>query len=272
MVKLLSDMLRAGGIEDFTFEAECLMEHMLGKSWKIDSLLGRLSVTDRQSAELCELASRRIKGEPLQYILGRWEFYGLELSVGEGVLIPRQDTETLVETALELLGDSPKVVDLCSGTGCIPIALSQKIKGSYIAVEKYDSAYKYLLQNTQRYGGVTPVMGDVLDEALAQSFDGLDLITANPPYLTKEDMESLQLEVKSEPETALYGGDDGLYFYREISRIWKRSLRSGGHIIFEVGVTQGVDVAQILKSLGYTDINLHLDYTDRVRCVSAKCP
>ncbi len=250
------------------------MAHLFGDSFKKDMLLDRLEITPDDEARLYRLADRRIGGEPLQYILGRWEFYGYDFAVGEGVLIPRQDTEALVENAYKLIKDTeaPKVVDLCSGTGCIPIVLSKLKAGEYTAVERFDGAYNYLCQNIQAHGGVKPILGDVLDESLADSFCGIDLITANPPYLTGEDMISLQLEVKHEPRTALYGGDDGLHFYREISRIWKGSLKSGGHIIFEIGLGQEEDVAYILRHEGYINIHLLQDLTSRVRCVSAECP
>lgn len=268
-LEVLSD-LRTAGIEDASFDTDVIFEEVLGRNFKKELLMARLAADEKQISKIKEYAKRRTLGEPLQYIIGSWEFYGMNFKVGEGVLIPRQDTETVVDKALEILENipNPKVVDLCSGTGCIPIVLSQKHPdGEYTAIELYDKAYFYLLENIAEYGGVMPVKADVLDESVARSFNDIDLITANPPYLTSEDMSVLQREVKYEPQTALYGGDDGLYYYRKIAGLWKDSLKVGGKILLEIGVTQSEQVVGILLENGYTDVVAVNDLTGRPRAV-----
>lgn len=269
------EKLNSAGVEYPDFEADILCETVFGRSFKLDMLMERLNPTDEDISKLEALVERRISGEPLQYIVGSWEFYGIDFKVGEGVLIPRQDTEVLVDVALEFLDDknAPHIVDLCSGTGCIPIAIAlYKTDAKAYALELYDKAYGYLCTNCSEHTGVEPMQRDVLSEATAGEFSRLDLITANPPYLTRSDMNELQNEVGYEPSTALFGGNDGLDYYREISRIWKPSLKAGGMILFEVGVTQSEAVAEILRLNGYENIKIYNDFTDRPRAVSGTSP
>lgn len=261
------------GISDYEFEARLSLEFIKGEGAYLKLLTDRLELSENDLKKLYNIAKRRESGEPLQYIFGEWEFYGYDFYVGDGVLIPRQDTETLVELVLEKIKtlESPKLVDLCSGTGCIPITLSLKRKDIFAtAIELYPEAFSYLEKNIERHlSGVDALKGDALSEELAKRFSDIDIITSNPPYLTKSDMQSLQKEVKSEPETALFGGDDGLEFYREIPKLWYDSLKEGGMIFFEIGFTQGEDVKKILNDLGYKNAEIHNDLAGKPRVVSA---
>lgn len=261
-------------VTDFPeFEAGVILEEVLGKSWRIDDLKGSLKISEDSIKRADEMLSRRLSGEPLQYIVGEWDFCGLRLKVEPGVLIPRQDTETLADTALDLIRDikSPRVIDLCSGTGCVAIAIKSKRSDAEVyAVEKYEAAYEILKDNIKRYPGVNAVSADVLDDAAAAKFHDMDLITANPPYLTSDDMKNLQKEVTYEPKEALYGGDDGLRFYREIPGIWHDVLKDGGHIAFEIGLGQEYEVGKILGDKGYKDIKYINDLTGRARVVTAR--
>lgn len=272
--KSLSERLEQSGIEDPELEARFMLESLFGESAYTKLLTDRLEIDTERKKLLDGFVSRRISGEPLQYILGEWEFYGLSFKVGEGVLIPRQDTEALVETALRLIKDisEPNILDLCSGTGCIPITLCVKRPDAHAtAIELYDEAYSYLEQNILLHGAsVAPLEADVLDAGVANSFSDLDLITANPPYLTEEDMLALQEEVKFEPETALYGDVDGLHYYREIARLWKPALKDGGYVVFEIGITQADDVSEILIINGYKNVRVISDLTNRPRVVIAQ--
>lgn len=259
--------------DDFAFEVRVILETVFGKDYRLKSLAGRLSEpTQEQCDRIQNMLSRRLSGEPLQYIVGEWEFCGLTFKVGRGVLIPRQDTETLVEMALRFIENipSPQVLDLCSGTGCVAAAIKHSRPDAKVyAIERYTEAFEILCENCRRFGGIEAIQADALDHGTAGSFKELDVITANPPYLTKKDIQSLQREVEYEPMTALFGGDDGLDFYRVLSKVWHGSLRDGGGIFYEIGLGQQDSVSEILSTSGYRDIRFAKDLTDRIRVVSA---
>ena len=216
-------IFECNNIESASFEAMCILEHVFGKKLSV-LLLEKPTASEEQKNTVNNLAYRRISGYPLQYLLGKWEFFGLPFYVGEGVLIPRQDTETLVETVLKIkLPENPKILDLCSGSGCIAVSLALNIKNADVtAVEISDKAAEYIKKNAELNNtDLNIVKDDVLSEKTAEIFSGIDVIVCNPPYLTAEDMKSLQKEVTFEPETALFGGKDGLDFYRNITKLWK---------------------------------------------------
>lgn len=268
----LRKALEQGGIEDSPFEAMCMTEELFGiKLQRL--LLSRAEADDSHVKKADEMVFRRCSGEPLQYILGKWEFYGLPFYVGEGVLIPRQDTETLVDLAIERCSDieNPKILDLCSGSGCVAIALDKHLKGDITAVEISDRALYYLEKNAVlNSSSINIVKGDVTDKTLPGHFRNLDMIVCNPPYLTSEDMKALQKEVAFEPESALFGGSDGLDFYRSICALWHDSLRDLGIIAFEAGLGQERELALILENSGFKDIEFREDLTGRVRVTSGR--
>lgn len=263
----------SGMTDDCGFEARVILETVFGRDYRLRELSGQIcEPSEAEFAKIEEMIARRMSGEPLQYIVGEWEFFGLTFKVGKGALIPRQDTETLVETALELLKgiQNPWALDLCSGTGCVAIAISNGRPDAQVsALELYSEAYGILCDNAERHGGIKTIRADALDPDTAKKFAGLDLITANPPYLTAEDMERLQREVKHEPQTALFGGEDGLDFYRALSKIWYDSLKDGGVIAYEIGLGQENAVAEILRACGYREVRFVNDLTNRVRVVFA---
>ncbi len=252
----LKKVLENNEIESSQFEAMCIMEHIFG--CRLQKLLfGKPPVTQEQKKIADHIVYRRCKGEPLQYLLGKWEFYGLEFFVGEGVLIPRQDTETLVDTALNFkLPQNPKILDLCSGSGCIAVTLKKNIPTADVtAVEISEKAVGYINRNVKHNNVFLKILiGDVLNEKTAAKFSDIDLIVCNPPYLTQKDMQELQTEVTFEPKKALFGGTDGLDFYREITHIWKNTLNCNGILAYEIGIGQEKDVSQIMKENGFEDI------------------
>ena len=193
-------------------------------------------------------------------------------NMGEGVLIPRQDTETIVDTALKMFAGKKDitVIDLCSGSGCIGIALERKLDcGRAVCVEKSEKAAEYLRENISLNGsGAEIVMGDVTDEKLVEDMPEADLIVCNPPYLTTEDMDALQREVTFEPAEALFGGEDGLDFYREIVRKWKKKLKSGGVMLFEIGIGQEDEVMRLMIQHGFKNVRCRKDLCGVYRCVS----
>ena len=272
-LRRLTHYLEENGIEAPDFEALQMLQS-LGYS-KIRILEGRGVLTQQQQEQLRQLASRRLEGEPLQYLLGEWEFYGLTLKVGPGVLIPRPDTETLVEAGLSYLKGRTgcRVLDLCAGTGCVGLAVEQNAKNisALYALEKEEAAFFYLKENLAAYESrVMPLHQDGL--APGPEADRLDLILCNPPYLTGEDMESLQTEVRYEPPSALDGGEDGLDFYRRLTAVWKDRLVPGGLLAYEIGMGQQEDVSRILTREGLEQIHWKEDLSGIVRVVAGRKP
>ena len=272
-LRRLTHYLEENGIEAPDFEALQMLQS-LGYS-KIRILEGRGVLTQQQQEQLRQLVSRRLEGEPLQYLLGEWEFYGLTLKVGPGVLIPRPDTETLVETGLSYLKGRTgcRVLDLCAGTGCVGLAVERSAKNisALYALEKEEAAFFYLKENLAAYESrIMPLHQDGL--APGPEADRLDLILCNPPYLTGEDMESLQTEVRYEPPSALDGGEDGLDFYRRLTAVWKHRLNPGGLLAYEIGMGQQEDVTQILWQEGLEQIHWKEDLSGIVRVVAGRKP
>lgn len=248
--------LTNGGNDNANFEAQQLLMKFCGITRNDMLMFPALAVTEEQLCSVRGAVSRRNSGEPLQYILGEWEFYGLPFYVGEGVLIPRQDTETIVETALRFLkkrsGDI-LAADLCAGSGCIGITLAKCAGVPVKLLELSEQALGYLRKNielNQAAGLCEAVQADVLLKQTAESLPQLDLIVTNPPYLTAQDMRELQTEVTHEPETALYGGEDGLDYYRRMVPLWGAKLKSGGMLAAEIGMGQENDVMRIFEENG----------------------
>ncbi len=240
-------LLNAGGVTDAAFEADQIFKEITGAHRLMAD-----SVSDEEFCKMKSMALRRAQGEPLQYLFGKWEFYGLPFYVGEGVLIPRPETELLAELAVKTCPKGGSVLDLCSGSGCIAVAAAKNTSARVYAAELYEKAFSYLTRNIALNGAdVTAVRGDALDGTL---FSGVvfDVIVSNPPYLTRREMESLQREVRREPETALFGGEDGLDFYRRLIPLWKGRLSRGGTIAFEVGDGQADAVSEMFAAEGFT--------------------
>ncbi len=219
-----------------------------------------------------ERAARR----PLQYILGEWEFMGLSLSVGEGVLIPREDTAVLVETAarrLKALGPGPfSGLDLCAGTGAAALGLCSLLPETAITcLELSEEAFPYLTKNLAAYPQykIRPLRGDVLKPETAASFPAgsLDFVISNPPYVKTEEIPTLQPEVQKEPVPALDGGQDGLVFYRAIFSHWAPLLRPHGLLAVEIGEGQGRAVKELFCSSGFTQVETAKDLAGLDRCV-----
>lgn len=273
LLEQIRTLLKNGGIENFEFESVCILEDVF-KQNIYDMISKKLECDDNDEkiTQCKNMTNRRIDGFPLQYILGKWEFYGLPFKVGEGVLIPRQDTETLVDYVLTIFKKDLglKILDLCSGSGCIPISLEKNLINAEVhAIELSKMAYSYLLDNiTLNSSNVIAHLGDVLEPSTTNDFNGFNIITANPPYLTKSDMENLQREVSFEPKTSLFGGNDGLSYYRTICKLWKNSLKVGGMLVFEIGQHQEYDVSKIMLENGFSDIAVIPDLCGINRVVS----
>lgn len=271
-----TEQLDGAGIPDSRFDVLCIFQDMLGE--KEPMFRPNEEVAEVDELRIRELVKRRCQGEPLQYLLGEWEFYGLPMKVGEGVLIPRPDTETLIENVLSTVRKkslkAPRIADLCSGSGCIAITLKHMIPSAEVyAVELSEKALGYLRQNKElNSADVCIIHGDVLSEETVGALPELDIIVSNPPYLTREEMSELQIEVSHEPEMALAGGEDGLDFYRAMTPLWKKSLRPGGALIYEFGMGQHGEIEKILAGNGFENIEFTRDAGGIIRTAAAEKP
>lgn len=239
------------------YETALLIDHFFSVSRSELLSLGRDIYPEKQDIALYkEGISKRKQGEPLQYILGTWEFYGYPFKVGKGVLVPRPDTETLVDEGVEFLkklhNENPekeiKVLDLCSGSGCIAISVAKECPFADVtAVELNDIPLSYLKENIALNGAenVSVVKADVLNGHA--DFSQFDLILSNPPYIPTRDIEDLSAEVKNEPVSALDGGNDGLVFYRVLGDKWAEHLEEKGALMVEIGIGQECDVEDIFR-------------------------
>lgn len=250
VLRTAAEKLRAAQIENASFDASCLVENITGLS-RTKIMLCDDDIADEQ-AELVERAVlRRISGEPLQYILGEWDFFGRTFEVGEGVLVPRPETELLVELALEKLRNVryPVVFDLCAGSGCVGLTIAAERLDAHVRLfEKYDEAFHYLKRNIKKLGltNVQAVQHDITlgyDDKISET---PDLIVSNPPYLRTDELGGLSTEVMHEPATALDGGKDGVDFYRIIASRWLPNVNKHGGIIFECDPSQTLEIADML--------------------------
>lgn len=234
------ELLLAAGDES-TQQARLLVAHILKCSPGDLFLKRQLPLTAEQSDQLQELLDRRKNGEPLQYLLGEWGFMGLTFSVTPNALIPRQDTETLCEHALKVAKERgyKTVLDLCCGTGCIGITMA-RLGGLTVTCSDLSPDCVALTQQNAEKNGVS--IATLQGSFFAPVADHYDMILSNPPYLTAEDMRSLQQEVAFEPTLALFGGEDGLAAYREIAAGYGTRLNDGGVLLLEVGAGQAQDV------------------------------
>lgn len=267
--------LGTAGVENARYDAEELLGHVTGVPAR-ELLVHRDRVLDEETVKrYFTLIERRSEHYPLQYLLQEWDFYNLSFTVKEGVLIPRPETELLVDMALQYLekyhkeGPPAHVLDLCSGSGCVGITVERNFPNCRVtAVEKSDQASAIIRSNMERNHTerFTLLQGDLFDGPDAFGIEQADLILANPPYLTKEEMESLQAEVGYEPGLALYGGEDGLLFYRGIADLWSPVLRDDGLIAVEIGEQQGESVAAIFADFS-DNIKVFKDYSGLPRVV-----
>lgn len=271
---MVAGMLQASGCPDPDFDAVELTRLVTGQ----DPRLSETPLTEEQAARLARLAALRFERRPLQYIEGKWGFLDFEVQVGEGVLIPRQDSEAICLKAIDLLKGqaAPAVLDLCAGSGCLGLAVKSRCPAARVtAVEKSAEALPWLQKNAAEalhgFDAAHPALnvqqGDVFQWNKGQAEGQFDLILANPPYLTAEEMRTLQPEVEFEPAMALDGGEDGLDFYRSISEKWKAALAPGGRLYFEVGIGQADAVLRIMRAQGFGDIQVVKDHNEIPRVV-----
>ena len=257
--------------------ARNLLCHITGKTQ--EELLANLDdyVSDGVCAQMDAAVERVLSGEPLAYVLGQWDFYGMSLHVNEHVLIPRDDTCAVTDLAVKralFLDQSPRILDLCTGTGCIGLAIAHRVKDARVTladISKDALAVTRMNVKEQKLSGrVSCMVADAL-KAPSAFLGKFDMIVSNPPYITTREMAELPDSVRNfEPHLALHGGDDGLDFYRSIADKYRAALKPGGLVCFEFGMGQGDDVCRILEMNGYTILERSRDYNDRERAVVAQ--
>ena len=252
------------------FDSICIFEDLLSIS-KSKIYFNDNIATDEQIKIVEDAIKRRENGEPLQYILGKWDFYDLTFNVGKGVLIPRPETEMLVDFALEKIKDikSPIVYDLCAGSGCIGLTVAYHRKDAKVyLLEKEDDALAYLKSNKEKYNldNTYVIQGDLFNVDFSQ-ISQADVILSNPPYIPASEIDGLQKEVHFEPVTALDGGADGLDFYRCICDKWISKVKKNGYVALECGEEQSADIISIFNGK-YSEKQVIYDFNNIDRIVT----
>ncbi len=241
--------LKAAGIEDARHEARVLFSHF--GQMKLSELIATDAESD--SPDLLSAIKRREMREPLQYIIGECAFYNEVYKVSEAVLIPRSDTEILVDYAVKNLPDGAKFLDLCTGSGCVAISTLNNTKNTHaIAVDISSAALEIANKNAERIGvreRIEFLCADILKEKISENCFA---ILSNPPYVTKNAYESLEKEIYHEPIQAFLGGEDGLVFYRSIIEQYRDAIPNDGFIGFEIGYDQGIAISDIAKKADMT--------------------
>lgn len=257
----ICDRLKQAGIETAERDAACLLEHYCGVP---ASALPRETEREYDTPALRSAVERRAERYPLQYLLGEWQFYRQTFEVSPDCLIPRSDTEILVEEAIRTLPKQAHFADLGTGSGCIAVSvLAERRDTDAVAVEKFPQTLSLALRNAHRNGvadRMQPVLSDLL-RADPVSFPGapFDTILSNPPYIRSSVLPSLEPELSAEPVAALDGGGDGLLFYRAILGTWKELLKVGGFFLLEIGFDQANAVTQLARKEGLQEVRILRD-------------
>ena len=258
--------LKRAGIEAYALEARVLTAAAAGKT--VPELLRDLNLytTPQVENRVLDDTARRLRGEPVAYITGSWEFYGLPMKVNSDVLIPRADTETLVDAVKELLVGykmDARILDLCCGSGCITCAVGHELPASkLVAVDLSASALEVCRANVALNRLSTRVICLQADAPASPplGIGSFDMIVSNPPYVPSAEIASLDRSVRDyEPVWALDGGEDGLRFYKAIIKYWKSLLRPDGFLLFEVGEDQADDVCEMLMAAGFASCAVRRD-------------
>ncbi len=263
------EQLKLAGIDDADLDAWYLLEFVTGVNRALYYVKMQEPVSARQEALYCDYIMTRASYIPLQHITGVQEFMGMEFLVNEHVLVPRQDTEVLVESVLEVLTPEMKVLDMCTGSGCILLSLMKLGQVRYgVGVDISEEALAVAEKNCKKLG----VKADLLKSDLFANVSGrYDVIVSNPPYIRTSVIEELKEEVKfHDPFIALDGKEDGLYFYRAIVEKCPKYLKSGGKLYFEIGHDQGEAVKKLMSQVGFTEVTVKKDLAGLDRVVFGK--
>ena len=269
----LRTMLRKAGVEEATQAARELVCTAAGKTKEELLRDGALYAPPEVERSAYDLAQRLLSGEPVAYLVGEWEFYGLPLDISPAVLIPRPDTEVLATQVIEKAKDLTecRALDLCAGSGCIGLALAANVPHARVLLgELDDEALKICRQNIRRNnltGRVTSMRLDAREKP-SRSLGEFHIIVSNPPYIPTADIDTLDTSVKDhEPRLALDGGTDGLDFYRAIIEKWRDALAKDGMLFFEVGIGQADEVLRMMRANGFGDVQIVKDLNGIPRVV-----
>jgi release factor glutamine methyltransferase len=289
LLRKSTDCLEAAGIDEAFADAELLVFHAANMD-RIDAYVNNPEVKSSDSAKVRRLLQRRLKGEPVQYIVGQIEFLGLTIKVGRGVLIPRPETELLVEEAIKAVmrnkisvaskeknalrvtqRASLSVLDLCTGSGCIALSLAKEFPDAEVyGTELSKEALVYAKKNAKANDikNVAFLQGSLFEPVKGKAYD---LITANPPYIRRSELETLQREIRDwEPISALDGGEDGMDFYRTILSSADQFLNPGGSLFLELGYDQAEAVKKVAKRQGFLDLAVINDYAGIGRILAVR--
>lgn len=261
------DRLEKAGIQEAALDARLLLEEVCRTDRNTLLVHGDRAVTEEEETQFRIFIERRSTHEPLQQITGWQEFMGLRFYVTEDVLVPRQDTETLVEEVMRYLRDGMEILDVCTGSGCILLSLLRYSNGCRgVGCDISEKALAVAGQNAKELG----ISAQFIQSDLFESIEGrFEYIVSNPPYIRKDMIPTLMEEVRDhEPLIALDGGEDGLDFYRKITREATEHLYSGGMLFFEIGYDQGEAVKNLLLEDGYTDVEVQQDLAGLDRVVT----
>ena len=269
VLKAATARLEAAGVPNGDYDAAVMLAHVLGEDMLMMRLNNHRALGEAQQAAYDALIARREQREPMQYILGEAGFMGLDFHVEPGVLCPRPDTEILCEEALRRIRPGMRVLDIGTGSGALAVSIARLAPGAQVtAADISDTALAIARGNAGKNGAdVRFVKSDCFAALEGEMFD---VIVSNPPYISGEEMKTLMPEVCREPELALYGGEDGLDFYRRISREARDHLKDGGCLLFEIGWQQKDDVSALLAQHIGEPFALK-DYGDNWRVVGAVC-
>ena len=270
-------LLQTENVQDAGVLARMLVCQASGKT-QAEFLADRdLYASEKIVEEVEANLQRLLNDEPIAYILGQWEFYGLPLHVTPDVLIPRDDTCAVADLAIKqalFLDKDPRILDLCCGSGCIGLAVASRVKDAKVTLADISQKALAVAKENVALNKLSGRVRCVAADALKPAFPFLgkfDMIVSNPPYITGQEMQELPKSVADyEPHLALYGGEDGLDFYRSIAKNFAPALKPGGYLAFEFGETQGDDVCAILEENGYTILERKKDFNDRERAVLAQ--
>jgi release factor glutamine methyltransferase len=272
-LRKVREFLERSGIDDAGREAELVISHCLGTD-RATLYRDNPRIPEDLISKIDGFLKKRAKREPLQYILGYTEFYGLKINVGSGVLIPRPETELLVEEAKKIISNSEfrisnfKFLDLCTGSGCLAITLAREFPEAQVyGTDTSEVAIRYAKENAElnQIKNVTFKKGSLFKPVKDFKFD---LIVSNPPYIRRNDIESLQPEIKDwEPVEALDGGENGLDYYRAIIHEVRNYLNEGGCLLLELGVSQSDEVRKMSEDAGFINISLVKDYAGIERII-----